>query len=256
MGNRSGSRHSFGEGRATPTVVEQIRRILVNRQERRPHDLVRPSAPTRIPTPLAPRRSRFVSTVTTVPDAAGNRPAGSCTSTMSPTRSAFHSNLSMLPLPLPSSATCGGNLPAAVPSPPSSCIRHPSGSSRGSCGDVPRRRPRRLRRHGLAPRRVGHWDRRTSNTGSRRALGRRRARPCRHPRVRSRGCLVTVVPSERSPTECDRHRGGRLGKAGTATTRAVPRGEASDRHRTLGDSVHIGGKARRARRQPTAEGDH
>jgi hypothetical protein len=40
MGNRSGSRHSFGEGRAPPTIVEQIRRILVNRQERRPHDLV------------------------------------------------------------------------------------------------------------------------------------------------------------------------------------------------------------------------
>jgi hypothetical protein len=63
MGNRSGSRHSFGEGRATPTIVHQISGIVVNRQERRPHDLVathRPDAyPDTIgPTPLALRVDR------------------------------------------------------------------------------------------------------------------------------------------------------------------------------------------------------
>jgi len=63
VGNRSGSRHSFGEDRATPTIVHQISRIVVNRQERRPHDVVATLHPDAYPdtvgsTPLALRVDR------------------------------------------------------------------------------------------------------------------------------------------------------------------------------------------------------
>ena len=83
---------------------------------------------------------------------------------------------------------------SVAPRRPTGCVHRQCGSSRGWCEHAPRRRRPRTSRHGPARRGDRRRDRRTSSSRSRRALGRRRAMPCRHRGVvgagaSSRSCL-------------------------------------------------------------------